>query len=442
MQSPAARDAGSGMLPAFVDPVMASSLEILRTRERLRVGARFLTVRPRIVLFGALGNFACAAASSAPTHQKLTLALALGTTVLAFFVEAAWLERHALTERWLFTSLALTLVVISSGMALSGGLVSPLMPLLFAPVVVGFAAFTRSRQSALLLGLAVLAVALNVTTAPLASFPALPSASALYMLLISALMSLALLAVGVTGLVDAHARIAAELERMRSDMLQEAERRAQSVEHLGAQVAHEVKNPLTAVRGLVQLVQRKLQEPRDQERLEVAVREIDRALAVLKDYLSFARPLADLSLAEVDARALLDDLAGMLEARAHEQRVVIEVHGTAVVIADRQRLRDALLNLALNALAAMPDGGRLELRAEATLEGATLSVIDTGRGMSAELVAQLGKPFTSEAEGGTGLGVLVAHSVAAQHGGALRFDSALGRGTRAVLELKAARATP
>jgi signal transduction histidine kinase len=420
---------------------MASSFELLRTRERLRVGARFLTLRPRIVLFGALGNFACTATSSAPAHQKLTLAITLGGTVFAFFAEAAWLKRHPLTERWLLASLLLTLLVLASGVGLSGGLPSPLLPLLFAPVVVGFAAFTRSTESALLFAVAVAAIALNAWLAPLAAFPPLPQPAALYMLLISALMSLALLAVGVIGLVDAHARTAAELERMRGDMLHEAKSRAQSVEHLGAQVAHEVKNPLTAVRGLVQLVQRKVEGPRDHERLNVAVRELDRALEVLHGYLSFAKPLADLSLAELDARALLEDVAGVLEARAHEQRVAVEVSGQATVIADRRRMRDALLNLALNALAAMPDGGKLELRAESTNERALLSVIDSGVGMSAELLAELGKPFTSEAEGGTGLGVLVAQSVARQHGGALRFESAPFRGTSAVLELPV-RSTP
>jgi signal transduction histidine kinase len=249
-------------------------------------------------------------------------------------------------------------------------------------------------------------------------------------------MSLALLAVGVISLVDAHARIAAELERMRADMLQEAERRALSIEHLGAQVAHEVKNPLTAVRGLVQLAQRKITDPRDQERLSVAVGEIDRSLELLHGYLTLAKPLADLTLAQVDLRALLDDVAGVLEARAAEQRVELVVSGTApLVLADRQRLRDAALNLALNAITAMPRGGKLALTTAASAEHATLTITDDGTGMSAELLAELGKPFKSEAEGGTGLGVLLAQAVARQHGGTLTFESTLERGTVATLAL-------
>jgi signal transduction histidine kinase len=223
---------------------------------------------------------------------------------------------------------------------------------------------------------------------------------------------------------------------MRADLLAEAERRAASVEQLGAQVAHEVKNPLAAARGLVQLVQRKTGEPRDAERLGVAASEIDRALALVKDYLSFARPLADLVLAEVDLRAVLDDVAGVLEARAAERAVRIAVAGAPELLyADRQRLRDALLNLALNAIQAMPQGGLLELSLSPLPNAVRVCVRDQGTGMSAEQLSRLGRPFASDAEDGTGLGVLLAQSAAHQHGGELRFESAEGRGTCAMLEL-------
>jgi signal transduction histidine kinase len=415
---------------------MARNFELLQARERLSVGRRFLVLRPRIAALGALGNAVCLAAASAPAAQRLSLACALGGTVGAFFLEAALLRRHALSERWLFWSLLLTLLALLSGSMLSGGLPSPMLPLLFAPVVVGFAAFARARQSALLLGTALAGLSLLALLAPLPSFPVPPPPWAGRMLLISALTSLAMLAVGVIGLVDAHERSAAQLDRVRADLLAEAERRAASLEQLGAQVAHEVKNPLTAARGLVQLVQRKAPEPRDAERLSVALGEIDRALALLKDYLSFARPLSDLALADVDLRALLDDVAGVLEARAQEGSVRIAVAAEPLTLCvDRQRLRDALLNLALNAIQAMPEGGKLELSVLAVERTVRFCVRDQGVGMSAEQLARLGQPFASEADGGTGLGVLLAQSVARQHGGALRFDSAPPRGTCAMLEL-------
>jgi signal transduction histidine kinase len=310
------------------------------------------------------------------------------------------------------------------------------LPLLFAPVVVGFAAFARTSASFGLLGGAVLLLLALGLLGPLDAFPALPPAALRGMLALSSVASLLLLAVGVIGLVDAHTRIALKLERLRADTLQEAEVRASSVEHLGAQVAHEVKNPLTAARGLVQLVERHVVDDRDKQRLAVVVTEVDRALAVLQDYLSFARPLSDLKLGAVKLLALLEDAAGVLEGRALEKGVTLQVIGEELeILADRQRLRDAVLNLALNAVTALPRGGTLQLRAARVGARARLTISDDGPGMSAELQARVGRPFASETEGGTGLGVMLAQSVARQHGGELRFESERGQGVRALLEL-------
>jgi signal transduction histidine kinase len=413
----------------------AESAELLQTRERLQVGRRFLMLRPRIALLGVLGNAVCLALAPVPPTQRLLLALSLGAAVTAFFLESAWLAKRALSERWLFVSLVLTLLTLAFGTLLSGGLASPMTPLLFAPTVVGFAAFARSRQSALLFGATLAALALSAWLGPISGFAAPPQPWSARMLLISCVLSLSLLALGVISLVDAHARIAGQLERMRTDMLREAELRAVSVEQLGARVAHDVKNPLTAVRGLVQLVQR-ASAGRDQDRLGVALGELDRALEVLHGYLSLARPLRDLTLAQTDLRALLDDVAGVVEARALERGIVLRVHGVAHTLAvERNKLRDALLNLALNAIAAMPRGGQLNFALDAQGNAATITVEDTGAGMSEAELAQLGQAFVSGHEGGTGLGVLLARSAIEQHRGTLTFTSQQGRGTRALLTL-------
>ncbi|HEX6240110.1 MAG TPA: HAMP domain-containing sensor histidine kinase [Polyangiales bacterium] len=414
---------------------MPSHAELLLTRERLLVGRRFLLLRPGIALAGVSANAACLLASPLARAQKLVLGLTLGGTALAFVAESAWLRRRELSERWLFGSLLLTLITLAGGTLLSGGLRSPMTPLLFAPTVIGFAAFARRRESAVLFAATLLALTLTGWLGPFAGFPLPPEPWGSRMLFLSCCVALVLLAVGVIGLVDAHARIAAALERMRTDTLREAELRASSVEQLGARVAHDVKNPLTAVRGLVQLVQRAA-GGRDQERLGVALSELDRALDVLHGYLSWARPLRELSLAELDVRALLDDVAGVLEARALERGVQLRVDGPALRAAvDRHKLRDALLNLALNALTAMPGGGTLRLSLEAREQGLQISVADTGVGMSEAALERLGQPFVSGSEEGTGLGVLLARSAAQQHGGTLCYESAPGEGTRALLRL-------
>jgi signal transduction histidine kinase len=419
---------------------MTTNLEFHQTRERLGVGRRFLILRPRLVALGVLANAACLTLSTAPVLQKRALGAAMVALVCVFAGEAWWLKRRALTERWLLISLSLTLAALMIAALLSGGLASPLLPLLFAPVVIGFAAFARSRACALLLVLTLAALLLLSLAAPLALFPALGAPWSLRMLLISSALSFGLLFVGVVGLVDAHTRVAEQLERMRADLLREAEQRALSMEKLGAQVAHEVKNPLTAVRGLVQLVQRSDDKARasgrDQERLGVVIEQVDRALAVLQDYLSFTRPLSDLSLSEVDVRALLDDVAGVIEARALACAVRVVLEGEPVQAAlDRPRMRDALLNLALNAITAMPAGGALTMRVSADERDVCVEVRDTGGGMNGGELARLGTAFASGSEGGTGLGVLLARAVLSQHGGTLTYQSAKGQGTCAKLQL-------
>jgi signal transduction histidine kinase len=422
---------------------MSSSFELLQSRERLRVGQRFLRLRPRIAGVAALGNALLLRMSATPAAQKAALGLAFATTITAFFAEAWWLGRRPLTEAWLFGSLALTLLALGTGALLSGGLTSPVLPLLFAPAVVGFAAFARARQSWLLLGETCVLFLLLGALGPLTAFPELPPSVVRGMLAVSGTASLLLLAVGVIGLVDAHERIAAELDRLRGDMLQEAERRALSVEHLGAAVAHEVKNPLTAARGLVQLVERHVDDERDKQRLAVVVTEVDRALAVLQDYLSFARPLSDLKLGSVKLLGLLEDAAGVAEARALDKGLTLRISGDNVeVLADRQRLRDAVLNLVLNAITALPRGGHIELTAARVGARARVTISDDGPGLSPELLVRLGQPFATASEGGTGLGVMLAESVLRQHGGELRVESEPGHGVRALLELPLGLAEP
>lgn len=422
---------------------MSSSFELLQSRERLRVGQRFLRLRPRIAGVAALGNAVFLLTSTAPPLQKGALGLAFAATIGAFFAEAWRLGRRPVTEAWLFGSLALTLLALSIGATLSGGLTSPILPLLFAPAVVGFAAFARTRQSWLLLSETVVLFLVLAATSTLAPFPELPAAALRGMLAISSVASLVLLAVGVIGLVDAHARIAAELDRLRSDMLQEAERRAHSVEHLGAQVAHEVKNPLTAARGLVQLVERRVGDERDKQRLAVVVAEVDRALEVLQDYLSFARPLSDLKLDAVQLLPLLEEAAGVVEARALDKGLSLRISGQNLeIVGDRQRLRDAILNLLLNAVAALPRGGRIELALAHVGASARLTISDDGPGLSAQVLDRLGQPFATASEGGTGLGVMLAESVVRQHGGALRIESEPGKGVRALLDLPLGVAEP
>jgi signal transduction histidine kinase len=413
-------------------------IRVLQVRE---VGAAFLRRRPLIVTPFALLAVTTLAAAGVPRRQLVMVGCAIALAVLAFWAEARRLRRRPLGEAALLRSLAATLAVLGLACAGTGGLGSPLLPLLFAPAVTVFAAFGRTRASA---GILVAAVALVAALGALPAgvpFPALPRTAHAVLAAGATVTALLLLRTSVAGLTDAYLRSADRLDRMRQDVVEDAAARLRSLEAIGARVAHEVRNPLAAVKGLVRLLARAVPESdeRARKRFDVVEGEIERMETLLNEYLSFSRPLDELRLEATDLGALLDDVASVMEARAAEAGVSLrrdgDRGGPVVVQADGRRLKQAIINLAANALEATPAGGTITLSVRALAAGAEIRVVDDGRGMPPELLGRLGKPFVSGREGGTGLGLVVTRTTVRQHGGELAFNSEAGRGTTVRLQL-------
>jgi signal transduction histidine kinase len=220
-----------------------------------------------------------------------------------------------------------------------------------------------------------------------------------------------------------------ELARAREEIATDALARAESLEQVGSKVAHELKNPLTGVKALVQLGLRNPAEAASRERLEVVDREVSRMQEILQNYLSFTRPLQAAQPRRVELGPIVSDALLVLSARADEARVRLYAAGDAAIEADPRRLKEALLNLVANAIEATPPGGEVVVEVRPAGEDAEIVIRDTGRGMPAETLGRIGTPFFTTREEGTGLGVVLARSVIAQHGGSLRYDSEPGRGT-------------
>jgi signal transduction histidine kinase len=119
----------------------------------------------------------------------------------------------------------------------------------------------------------------------------------------------------------------------------------------------------------------------------------------------------------------------VLAARADDARVRLYSEGDATVLADPRRLKEALLNLVANAIEATPPGGEVAVEVRPAREETEIVIRDTGRGMAAETLRRIGTPFFTTRDDGTGLGVVLARSMIAQHGGSLRYESAPGKGT-------------
>jgi signal transduction histidine kinase len=369
-------------------------------------------------------------------RERVAAALAvLGGMFVYQLVEARRSRRDGIEERSLFVSH----LVIATGhavvLSLTGGSLSPLWPGLLSTTLGTFYVFGRSRESNVaLVWSAILIVAVALLPADLAG-PALPRAYHTALLAWSLLFSLLLLRTSAVALSDGYARTGEALDRAREDVITATAARARSLECIGAKVAHELKNPLSAVKGLVQLLSRSA-EGRAKERLEVVASEVTRMEVILRDYLTFARPLDDLRPEPVEIGAIADDVLAVLEARAETAGVsLVRTGGPVVATGDPRRLKEALLNLVANALEATPRQGRVEVGVRGERDAALILVRDTGKGLAPADLARLGTPFFTTREGGTGLGVVLARAAIRQHGGDLRFESELGHGTLATVRL-------
>ncbi len=207
---------------------------------------------------------------------------------------------------------------------------------------------------------------------------------------------------------------------------------------LAAGVAHEIRNPLGAIRGLVQYFQATWKEtPEQRTYLDVMVREIDRLNRVVSDLVEFARP-RELQREPHDLLEVVRHAVTLLEAdvRAKGIHIVHDLDETLPpLLIDRDLLLQALLNILLNAIEAMEPGGVLTVRLGSSAGAVELAIQDTGCGISREHLGRLFDPFFTTKRQGTGLGLAIAHSVIQAHDGELVVDSAPGQGTTMTIRL-------
>lgn len=152
---------------------------------------------------------------------------------------------------------------------------------------------------------------------------------------------------------------------------------------------------------------------------------------ILVSYLSPTRPNGEVAPERVHLGLLVSETLLVLSARASEARVRLSSRGDACVDGDPRRLKKALLDLVTNGIEATPVGGEVVVEVRPAADQIEIVVRDTGRGMPPETLRRLGTPFFTTREEGTGLGVALARSVIAQHGGSLRYESEPGKGTTA-----------
>jgi two-component system sensor histidine kinase HydH len=214
---------------------------------------------------------------------------------------------------------------------------------------------------------------------------------------------------------------AERLQRHQRELLRAEQLSA--VGQLAASVAHEVRNPLTAVKMLVEVGLRpKTPKSLTVDDLRVIHGEIARVERIVQNLLDFAR-LPVPQMAPCDLRDVIAQSVELVQARARQQRVEIRVRCSDELVpwdVDRNQFCTVLVNLLLNALDAMPNGGLLEINLELTpAQGVRLTVADTGSGISEEISGRLFTPFASTKATGTGLGLNISQRIVEEHGGRL-----------------------
>ena len=228
-----------------------------------------------------------------------------------------------------------------------------------------------------------------------------------------------------------------EMKRLQADA--QRNDRLAALGHLAAGVAHEIRNPLSTIKGVALYIAKRMPlGGREEEAAQRMIDEVERLDRVVSELLEFARPgsfeTVEADLGEVIGRALR---LAEADIKAKNIAVVFEMEpGFPLVRISSERLTQALLNLFLNAVQAMDHGGTLRVSTRALPEGMfSIAVADTGPGIPAEIQASIFTPYFTTKSSGTGLGLAIVYQIAEGHGGRVSVGNAPGHGAEFTLTL-------
>jgi signal transduction histidine kinase len=243
-----------------------------------------------------------------------------------------------------------------------------------------------------------------------------------------------------------------ELHASHEKQIQQASKLA-SIGELASGIAHEIRNPLAGIGAAVEVMAEDAGNNGKYAEVVAEMRkQVSRLNTTLHELLDFARQ-REPEIAPCDARNLIKPMLALVRPDAQKQHVEIVEHyapDLPLMCGDTQQVQQVILNIALNAIQAMPQGGTLTLTAEAVDKSlraghdraVRISITDTGVGIPRENLHKIFSPFFTTKHRGTGLGLAITHSIVEKHHGAIRVASEPGRGTTFVLEFPACKAAP
>lgn len=230
-------------------------------------------------------------------------------------------------------------------------------------------------------------------------------------------------------------------ERNRIEELLRRSEKLTTVGQLAAGVAHEIRNPLTTLRGFLQLQQeKKVLVPLH---IDLMLSELDRINMIVSEFLILAKPQA-VHFQQRDLRHIVGDVVSLLDSQAHLFGIEFATHFSSVpamVHCEENQLKQVFINVIKNAIEAMPDGGTITLEQHQQEDSIVIVITDEGGGVPEEMLPKLGEPFFTNKESGTGLGLMVSQRIIQAHKGSLEISSEYGRGAQVIIKLPEAGAS-
>ncbi len=217
-------------------------------------------------------------------------------------------------------------------------------------------------------------------------------------------------------------------ERKKAEEIIRKTEKLSVVGQLAAGVAHEIRNPLTSIKGLVQL-QTEMEKPLY---TDIILSEIRRLEDIVTDFLSLAKPQL-LQMEKMNVKDLLDQVVRLFDAQALLKNVeIVQDHCFDVpfIHCDKNQIKQVFINILQNAVEAMPNGGVIKIQIlQYNLDSIICRFLDQGMGISEERMKKIGEPFYSTKEKGTGLGLMVSQKIIQEHGGRINIESIVNKGS-------------
>jgi two-component system sensor histidine kinase HydH len=251
------------------------------------------------------------------------------------------------------------------------------------------------------------------------------------------ILGVAVVAAGILGMAAIFHNQHSHLQEVKSLEAEVSQReRLSALGNMAATVAHEVRNPLNAISMGLQRLKAEFQPTDDQEQYsrltELMLGEVHRLNSIVEQFLSLARPV-DIKPEALRVQDVFREIATLVEGEAEQSNVRIRVIAPSTLPAfkvDREYLRQTLLNLVLNGLQAMPEGGTLTLEASKSNGNILICVADTGTGIAPENRTQIFEPYFTTKPKGSGLGLAITRRIVEAHGGTITVASETGQGCR------------